>query len=146
MNKMTKEEKKAIKILTDLGQSFQTADENPECRVTYTLKSGYTYSGQAISEIIMCILKLIKKQEKENTDLKDIYIRMAKNFEKKGQVETAEYMLAQIEAIPTFTTWEEYTTWVSKDKIREILSKHKNTRIEDGWMFFDDIKKLLEEG
>lgn len=102
---MTKEERKTIKILADLGQSFQTAN-----RATYTLKSGYTYSGQAISEIIMCILKLIKKQEKENTDLKDIYIRMAKNFEKKGQIETAEYMLAQIEAIPTFTTWEEYTT------------------------------------
>lgn len=67
--------------------------------------------------------KEIEKQNKENTDLKDLYIRTAKHQEKIGHVELAEYMLAQIQAIPTFTTWEEYTTWVSKDKIREIIKE-----------------------
>lgn len=71
---MTKEERKAIKILADLGQSFQTADGTPGCIVTYTLKSGYTYSGRAISEIIMRILNLIKKQQElSKILLKDIY-------------------------------------------------------------------------
>lgn len=56
----------------------------------------------------------IEKQEKENIDL----------------VELAEYMLAQIQAIPTFTTWEEYTTWVSKEKIRETLILFKNVEKE----------------
>lgn len=75
------------------------------------------------------ILKLIEKQEKENTDLKYLYIRTAKHQEKIGHVELAEYMLAQIQAVPTFTTWEEYTTWVSKEKIREII-KELNVDIE----------------
>ena len=30
-------------------------------------------------------------------------------------------MLAQIQAVPTFSSWEEYKTWISKDKIREII-------------------------
>lgn len=71
----------------------------------------------------------IEKKNKENTDLKDLYIRTAKHQEKIGHTELAEYMLAQIQAIPTFTTWEEYITWVSKEKIREII-KELNVDIE----------------
>lgn len=65
----------------------------------------------------------VKELEKENTDIKEVYIRTAKHLDKKGMFELSEYMLAQIEATPTFTTWEEYTTWVSKDKIREIIKE-----------------------
>lgn len=65
----------------------------------------------------------IEKQKKENIDLKDLFIRTAKHQEKLGHEELAMYMLAQIEAIPTFTTWEDYTTWISKDKIREIIKE-----------------------
>lgn len=75
------------------------------------------------------ILNLVEKQEKENTNLKDLYKRTAKHLDKKGHLELSEYMLAQIEATPTFTTWEEYTTWVSKEKIREII-KELNVDIE----------------
>ena len=32
-----------------------------------------------------------------------------------------------------------------KNKINEILDKHKNTPIELGWEFYNDIKKILEE-
>lgn len=71
----------------------------------------------------------IEQQKKENIDLKDLYIRTAKHQEKIGHSELAEYMLAQIQAIPTFTTWEEYTTWISKEKIREII-KELNIDIE----------------
>ena len=30
-------------------------------------------------------------------------------------------------------------------EVKEILDKHKKTPLECGWMFYDDIKKLLEE-
>lgn len=56
------------------------------------------------------VLDIIEKQEKENMNLKELYVRVAKHQEKIGHTEFAEYMLAQIQAIPTFTTWEEYTT------------------------------------
>lgn len=87
----------------------------------------------------------LKKQEKENTDLKELYIRTAKHQEKIGHVELAEYMLAQIEAVPTLTTWEEYTTWVSKDSIRKILDKYKTKEIDFAPEFYKEIKELLEE-
>lgn len=91
------------------------------------------------------ILKLIEKQEKENTDLKYLYIRTAKHQEKIGHVELAEYMLAQIQAVPTFTTWEEYTTWVSKEDLRKILDKYKHKEIDYAPEFYKELKKLVEE-
>lgn len=54
-------------------------------------------------------------------------------------------MLAQIEAVPIFTTWEEYTTWVSKDSIRKILDKYKTKEIDFAPEFYKEIKELLEE-
>ncbi len=94
------------------------------------------------------LIKFVKETQKENIDLKELYIRTAKHQEKIGHVELAEYMLAQIQAVPTFTTWEEYTTWVSKDKIREILKYYEHTPADDPdttMAFYSDIKKLLEE-
>lgn len=76
-----------------------------------------------LSRAIETVLQELNMLEKENTDLKDLYIRIAKHQDKLGHFELSEYMLAQIEATPTFTTWEEYTTWVSKDKIREIIKE-----------------------
>ncbi len=117
---MTKEERKAIKVLVDLGQSFQTADRDPEYIVKYTLKSGHTYSGQAISEIIMRILNLIKKQEKENTDFKDIIreklnkIKTDKNYPK-----FADYEWSNI---------EHELFWkadVLEELLEELLEEHK---------------------
>ena len=35
--------------------------------------------------------------------------------------------------------------YISKDKIREILNIHKETPLEQGYLFYEDIKKLLEE-
>ena len=68
---------------------------------------------------------LYEKNIKENTDLKSLYLRIAKHQKEIGHTELANYMLAQIQAIPTFTTWEDYTTWVSKDKIREKIKYYE---------------------
>lgn len=89
--------------------------------------------------------KEIEKQNKENIDLKDLYIRTAKHQEKIGHVELAEYMLAQIQAIPIFTTWEEYTTWVSKEDLRKILDKYKHKEIDQAPEFYKELKKIVEE-
>ncbi len=45
------------------------------------------------------VLDIIEKQEKENMNLKELYVRVAKHQEKIGHTELAEYMLAQIQAI-----------------------------------------------
>lgn len=97
------------------------------------------------------ILNYISELEEENTNLKEMYIRTARNFDEKGKTEFAEYMLAQIEEIPTFTTWEEYITWVSKDKVRELKEKVHKTLDANGitrayQIFIDkDFEELLGE-
>lgn len=91
------------------------------------------------------VLDIIEKQEKENMDLKELYVRVAKHQEKIGHTELAEYMLAQIQAIPTFTTWEEYTTWVSKDDLRIILDKYAKKEIDFAPELYKELRQLLEE-
>ena len=81
----------------------------------------------------------------ENMDLKELYVRVAKHQEKIGHTELAEYMLAQIQAIPTFTTWEEYTTWVSKDDLRKILDKYAKKEIDFAPELYKELRQLLEE-
>ena len=95
-----------------------------------------TYAeGKAIklNNLLKYVNKLenkVKELEKENTDIKEVYIRTAKHLDKKGMLELSEYLLAQIEATPTFTTWEEYTTWVSKQAIRDKIELYKRLEIE----------------
>lgn len=105
-------------------------------------------SVRALREI-QSLRHKIEKQEKENTDLKELYIRVARNFEEKGKTEMAEYMLAQIQAVPTFTTWEEYTTWVSKDKIREKIKwvdeQMQNPEKEQLYSNYRYTKNILNE-
>ncbi len=93
----------------------------------------------------------VKELEKENTDIKEVYIRTAKHLDKKGMLELSEYLLAQIEATPTFTTWEEYTTWVNKQVIRDKIKRIENETwyIGDGYSAkeacIDELQELLEE-
>ena len=124
------DEKEAIEILKDENQEifdFRTGKVNEKWSKAYKK-----------------VIQTAEKLYKENTDLKELYIRTAKHQEKMGHLELAEYMLAQIQAIPTFTTWEEYTTWVSKDDIRKILDKYKNKEIDYAPELYKEIKNLLE--
>ena len=88
-------------------------------------KCGLATKGEFNEEIeaIETILKALEDKDKEITDMREIFVKTAKHQEKLGHFELAEYMLAQIEATPTFTTWEEYKTWVSKEKIRDKIGR-----------------------
>lgn len=120
---MSEEEKKAFQDSKELINELNKNKDSDFIGRVY-------YKNKPIEDILQILLNLIEKQEKENTDLKELYIRTAKHQEKIGHVEFAEYMLAQIEAVPTFTTWEEYTTWVSKTKIRVLIQKLNNQIME----------------
>ena len=87
----------------------------------------------------------IEKENRENTDLKELYIRVAKYQEKNGHTDLAEYMLAQIQAIPTFTTWEEYTTWISKEDLRKILDKYAKKELDFAPELYKELRQLLED-
>lgn len=44
----------------------------------------------------------LEKANEENRRLRDLYLNIAKNLDKKGLEGVSEYMLAQIDATPTF--------------------------------------------
>lgn len=86
--------------------------------------------------------------ETENTNLKDIYIRTAKHQKKIGHEELGNYMLAQIQAVPTFTTFEEYITWIQKEDLRSLLRKYEELKKEDNAIihsFLSEIEQLLNK-
>lgn len=113
---------KAIKIL----EEFVKIDRSMRSEAEYF--SDYDKFCEERCVAIETVLKEFERLKEENTDLKELYVRVTKNIKEKGNLELAEYMLAQIEATPTFTTWEDYKTWVSKDKIREYI-KELNSKI-----------------
>lgn len=83
-----------------------------------------------------------------NTDLKDIYLGTAWHQRRIGKEELANYMLAQIQALPTFTTFEEYITWIQKEDLRMILIKYEELKKEDNVMiqgFLRELGQLLNK-
>ena len=54
-------------------------------------------------------------------------------------------MLAQIQAIPTFTTWEESTTWISKEDLRQILDKYAKKELDFAPELYKELRQLLED-
>ena len=139
------------KIMEQKTDTGVTIDLSKMDEITFT---NLEFASVIVLREIQSLRYKMEKQEKENTDLKELYIRTAKHQEKIGHTELAGYMLAQIEAVPTFTTWEEYTTWVDKDKIREFI---KNELPDDeimkccsnydvnGVRLRKELQKLLEE-
>jgi len=110
-NKEIEKDKQYFRKLSDTWKTMGNINEKASERLDNLLQ----YIEQLENKV--------KELEKENTDIKEVYIRTAKHLDKKGMLELSEYMLAQIEATPTFTTWEEYTTWISKQEIREKIEK-----------------------
>ena len=68
---------------------------------------------------------------KDNLDLDRLYRRTAEHLHNKGKDELADYMLAQIGAVPTWTDFESYSNWVSKDKINAKIEELESKYTED---------------
>ena len=114
-----------IKILEDFIKYFEAEAISTKYRRNISITVGED-DIQAIENLI----KGYRELEEENTDLKDLYIRTAKHQHKIGHTELGDYMLAQIGAIPTFTTWEKYITWVPKSKIKEKIEELEKKILE----------------
>ena len=116
----------AIKLLKEM--------QNRALEATDTLKGNYVDKKAGDKEkAIETVLNELKDRDKEITDMREMIVRVAKNLEKKGKYELSEYILAQIEATPTFTTWEEYITWVPKSKIEDKIKAYEK--------LIDDIRE-----
>ena len=91
------------------------------------------------------VLKAFEDKDKEIIDMREMIVRVAKSLEKKGKYELSEYILAQIEATPTFTTWEDYTTWIPKKKIEDKIEELRGRWDFAGEEVIEILQELLEE-
>jgi len=66
-----------------------------------TIQEYHGISSELNTKCVELETKLEKANE-ENKRLRDLYLNIAKNLDKKGLEGVSEYMLAQIDAIPTF--------------------------------------------
>ena len=79
---------------------------------------------------------------KDNLDLDRLYRRTALHLQEKGKSELADYMLAQIGAVPTWTCGDDYSNWVCKDKVK---AKIEEVKAEEDLYARGNILTILEE-
>ena len=106
---MNSEEKEVIVIITKLFKSIGTGNE-------------------PFFKAVNSLLDLYKKEKaknerltKDNLDLDRLYRNIATKLRENGKEELADYMLAQIGAVPTWTDFEDYTDWIHTDKIYSLI-------------------------
>ena len=96
------------------------------------------------------LLELYKEEKaknerltKDNLDLDRLYRNTAVKLRENGKEELADYMLAQIGAVPTWTDFEDYIHWIHKDKIEKIID-NCYSKYEDINEIINDLKELLK--
>lgn len=118
---LNQKEKKAIEIL----DTFELRKK------TKNYKEISLEDTQSVKIVLNLIEKLVNENNRlvqDNLDLDRLYRRTAEKLKENGKEELANYFLAQIGAVPTWSTFEEYKHWINKD------------------IFLEKIEKLYEEG
>ena len=101
------------------------------------------------------ILSELKELNKTNNDLRLLYRRTAKKLQENGKEELADYLLAQIDALRTFSIdddidyYKEY--YKQKSRIKELEQENYLQRkqimsaYDKGWIPVQKIKDKIEE-
>lgn len=113
---LNQKEKKAIEIL----DTFELR------RKTKNYKEISLEDTQSVKIVLNLIEKLVNENNRlvqDNLDLDKLYRRTAEKLKENGKEELANYFLAQIGAVPTWSTFEEYKHWINKDILLEKIEK-----------------------
>ena len=105
---LNQKEKKAIEIL----DTFELRKK------TKNYKEISLEDTQSVKIVLNLIEKLVNENNRlvqDNLDLDRLYRRTAEKLKENGKEELANYFLAQIGAVPTWSTFEEYKHWINKD-------------------------------
>lgn len=113
---LNQKEKKAIEIL----DTFELRKK------TKNYKEISLEDTQSVKIVLNLIEKLVNENNRlvqDNLDLDRLYRRTAEKLKENGKEELANYFLAQIGAVPTWSTFEEYKHWINKDIFLEKIEK-----------------------
>lgn len=87
-----------------------------------------------------------KQLEQDNLQLIDLYKRTAKKLKENGKDELADYFLAQIDAIPTFSVGSSYDQWININELEELYNQMKEqTTYRQAYFLFEKFMKEKTE-
>lgn len=116
-----------------------------EDKLKLNVATKFDWFGEKESQALENLIKEYKQKDKDNNDLRKLYRRTAAKLRENGKEELADYFLAQINEVPTFTVdddidyYEEY--YKQRKKIKEKLEAYKkNCTVIDSF-----IVEVLEE-
>lgn len=101
-----------------------------EDKLKLNVATKFDWFGEKEFQALENIIKEYKQKDKDNNDLRKLYRRTAAKLRENGKEELADYFLAQINEVPTFTVdddidyYEEY--YKQKEKIKELEGMLKN--------------------
>lgn len=79
-----------------------------------------------VEENMETMQKILKNNDEliqDNLNLRELYKRTAINLLENGKEELGEYLLAQIDEIPTLGTMDLYRNWINRSKVEELRKK-----------------------
>lgn len=93
----------------------------------------------------LCIQKA-KQLEQDNLKLIDLYKRTTRKLKENGKDELADYFLAQINAIPTFSVGSSYDQWIKISELQELYNQMKaQTTYRQAYFLFEKFMKEKTE-
>lgn len=80
------------------------------------------------------LIKAYKEKDKDNNDLRRLYRRTAVKLRENGKEELADYFLAQINEVPTFTVDDDIDYYTEYYKLKEENEDLKNLANNKKWI------------
>ena len=99
-----------------------------------------------LENAIETVLQELKNKTEDNLQLVNLYKKTARKLKETGKDELADYFLAQIDAIPTFSIGSSYDQWIKISELEELYNQMKTCKTyrEAYFMFEDFLLKKTE--
>ncbi len=117
--KVSKVMEEDIKILEEMVEKSKILRE----------EDFYKLIGIKQIQTIATFIKAYKEKDKDNNDLRRLYRRTAEKLKENGKEELADYFLAQINEVPTFTVDDDIDYY---EEYYKLLSRNKELKEENG--------------
>lgn len=99
-----------------------------------------------LENAIETVLQELKNKTEDNLQLINLYKKTARKLKENGKDELADYFLAQIDAIPTFSVGSSYDQWININELEELYNQMKEqTTYRQAYFLFEKFMKEKTE-
>lgn len=99
-----------------------------------------------LEEAIEIVLQELKSKTEDNLQLINLYKKTAQKLKENKKDELADYFLAQIDTIPTFSIGSSYDQWIKISELEELYNQMKEqTTYRQAYFLFEKFMKEKTE-